>query len=453
MPFVVAFASADRVAASYKKPVYLGLITFADTFSGVISRILNTWLLTFNISYELNFIMNSFFMLIGLIGCAFSKTFWLTFLSIFFIGYSAYLGESILLGYIAFRKKNTLLKSWSCGSGMAGMSGACYSFLAKYFSISLFWTFISLSPLVIFYFCFFIFIIRKSPDEYDKTNQIPLMNQEGNIDETIIDNQKQSFLKLIDNNKSDNSNNTNDNNNSNDNNTNDNSNNSNDNNTNDNNTNDNNTNDNNTNDDNSEDKNSGEKITEIHEFIQNKEDERVPLCNPILFRLSWGYFVNCGLVYFFEYCIISVFSHCATDAKAATKYPYIYSFLNLFYQVGVFLSRSSIIFFKFPWVSLLTLLQCGLFILWFLNSFIKFLSFGAMIPLMIFVGLNGGGSYVNVFNLIMESNMLTVKEKELTTNWNAFFISVFIILASIFTFISENTFLKNYINGSNELTS
>ena len=248
---------------------------------------------------------------------------------------------------------------------MAGILGAGYSLLTKLCSISLFWSFIGISPVVIIYFCAFMFIIRKSPDEEDEINQTPLINQDSSSD-----------------------------------------------------------------------------------VGSKNEEDHVPLCDGSIFKMSWGFFLNCGLVYFFEYCITSVFSHCSADESTSKKYPYLYPLLNLIYQIGVFISRSSIIWFKFPWVTFLTCFQGGFFVLWLFNSFKKFLAFWIMIPLMLCVGLLGGCSYVNVFNLIMESTILTVKEKELTTNWNAFFISVFIILASVFTFISEYTFLKNYINSN-----
>ena len=115
--------------------------------------------------------------------------------------------------------------------------------------------------------------------------------------------------------------------------------------------------------------------------------------------------------------------------------------LNLMYQIGVFISRSSLALFKFPWVGILTFGQLIFFIIWFFQPFYHYMSISILLSSMICVGLFGGCSYVNSFNLIMNDPSLNSKQKEMVTSWNAFFISVCITLSTLFTLFAEKTFL------------
>lgn len=120
----------------------------------------------------------------------------------------------------------------------------------------------------------------------------------------------------------------------------------------------------------------------------------------------WPYIIPLVLVYFAEYAI---------QAGAWTAYSFdpsqvdnlesrndAYLWLNLMYQIGVFISRSSTILFVAN--------RCGLWIMPFLQiGMLLFFSFNAteqfwnglslLFPAL-FVGLLGGGVYVNAFTLI-----------------------------------------------------
>jgi hypothetical protein len=66
---------------------------------------------------------------------------------------------------MSHRRKESLLKSWGSGTGMAGIAGAGYSFITRFTTISNFWSFIGVSPVVIIYGVVFYLILDKSPDE------------------------------------------------------------------------------------------------------------------------------------------------------------------------------------------------------------------------------------------------------------------------------------------------
>ncbi|OHT03875.1 CLN3 protein [Tritrichomonas foetus] len=374
-PFVIGIASAQRIVKNYNVDSYLGIVLWANTISGIFSRFLNSFLISLNIPYEVNFVINLVMMLFGLVTCAFAKVFWLTCVSVFFIGFSSNLGESVMLCYMTHRKKQALLKSWSSGTGMAGIAGAGYSFFCDIVEISLFWSFIGVSPVVIIYGLLFFFVIRKSPDaEADPNDSMmqPMLNNEtGNSSSNYSMNSMANS-------------------------------------------------------------NSGENLVV----------EKVRVCDCSYFHNMWFYIFNCGFVYFLEYSIQGVFADCCLTGEKLKKYHYMFSLLNLCYQIGVFISRSSLTFFQFKKIWILTIGQAGFFALWFTQAFYHFMPVGALWGTMVCVGLFGGCSYVNAFHLMMNEPRLSTKQKEMVTSWNSFFISFNIICSTAFTFVSELTYLK-----------
>ena len=75
--FLIVMSSAQRIVQHYEKKGYLGYVDWACTFCGLFAGYVNTMLSTCNFSYDLRFIINTAFMAIGLVGCAFSPNFWL----------------------------------------------------------------------------------------------------------------------------------------------------------------------------------------------------------------------------------------------------------------------------------------------------------------------------------------------------------------------------------------
>jgi battenin len=152
--------------------------------------------------------------------------------------------------------------------------------------------------------------------------------------------------------------------------------------------------------------------------------------------------INCGTVYFLEYIIQTLFADCSLTGEEKGNYPYSYPLLNLSYQIGVFLSRSSLMFFVLHEVWILTLCQCGMFVIWVVQAFLHFMKY---IPIMCFVmgvvGLFGGCAYVNAFHEMMNDDHLTAPQREMVTSYNSFFIAMFIFLSTVFTFVAENTFM------------
>lgn len=92
---------------------------------------------------------------------------------------------------------------------------------------------------------------------------------------------------------------------------------------------------------------------------------------------------------------------------------------------------------------ILTVLQAINFILLFINA--KYLivdSVFVISPIVVWVGLMGGGSYVNVLHGIRELDTLDPTEKESAMSLSLLFNDSGILLAATLSIILSNTFLK-----------
>ena len=176
-------------------------------------------------------------------------------------------------------------------------------------------------------------------------------------------------------------------------------------------------------------------------------------------KLTWANFVtiwnkggslmsNLAVVYYFEYVITTGFTQGTTD-NIEIKYPErigTYAYTNAFvlfnfcYQTGVFMSRSSLAVVKIEKVWILSAIQAVFFTLFLVNSFTIWLSsIEALWVIMIFVGLMGGASYVNVVYRIRNSDRLDRNEKELTMVMSTVFNDIGMLAASITALILTTT--------------
>ena len=161
----------------------------------------------------------------------------------------------------------------------------------------------------------------------------------------------------------------------------------------------------------------------------------------------WRQVAMLYLVYFFEYSIITAFAD-IIDSKMSrlelttTK---VYVLINVCYQVGVFISRSSLSYFQVPhehlWV--LSALQMMNFLIFLASSEFMFMtSMWVLCPMAIWTGLMGGGSYVNIFHSILTQPGLEQSEKEMATSLALMFNSSGIVTASLFSLWIRNTWFS-----------
>ncbi len=152
-------------------------------------------------------------------------------------------------------------------------------------------------------------------------------------------------------------------------------------------------------------------------------------------------------MYFFEY-VASVGAADKSQPKGSLHSPdwfvrNAFVLLSFSYQLGVFISRSSLRIVRIRRVEILTIIQGANFVLWIVNAYYKFLPIGAQLPLMIFVGLLGGASYVNIFYNLLHDDIYPEEDRELIVNMAAICINLGIVLAACFTLVMDATFLAN----------
>ena len=117
-----------------------------------------------------------------------------------------------------------------------------------------------------------------------------------------------------------------------------------------------------------------------------------------------------------------------------------YVVLNNCYQVGVFISRSSLQYVKIKKIWMLSFFQAINFVFLFLNTrFMWIDSLYILCPLFIWVGLMGGAAYVNVMHQILERKTLKKSEKEAAIAVSLIFNDVGVLLSAIFSLLIDNT--------------
>lgn len=112
--------------------------------------------------------------------------------------------------------------------------------------------------------------------------------------------------------------------------------------------------------------------------------------------------------------------------------------LGMSYQVGVFISRSSLNLFKIPQVWIMTAIQSVNFVIYFTIAYYKWMSIYYQIPFMVFVGLMGGSSFVNCYYLIYNEKRLSKSQKEVAINLATLFNDTGIVAAALLAIVVSN---------------
>ncbi|KAI1290070.1 Battenin [Halotydeus destructor] len=118
-----------------------------------------------------------------------------------------------------------------------------------------------------------------------------------------------------------------------------------------------------------------------------------------------------GMVYFFEYFINQGFFELVYFPDAFIEHKSQYRIYNLVYQLGVFISRSSLSFFEINKLWTLPILQGANWVLFLLHIMTPFFpNIWVVFAVVLYEGLLGGGAYVNTFNTIAKESLPQHKE-------------------------------------------
>lgn len=112
--------------------------------------------------------------------------------------------------------------------------------------------------------------------------------------------------------------------------------------------------------------------------------------------------------------------------------------LSFTYQVGVFISRSSLPYLKIKNVTMLTIGQTIVYLTFFSIAIWRWLSIEGQVLLMFVCGLFGGASFVNCYYILMQDKTLDKSLKEVSVGLMGMLNEVGIISASIFALIISN---------------
>ena len=151
--------------------------------------------------------------------------------------------------------------------------------------------------------------------------------------------------------------------------------------------------------------------------------------------------LNLGLVYFLQYSCTTSFAeraHRHSSLSGDFWHRNAFVLLSFSYQLGVFVSRSSLHFFKFSNVRIITSAQVLNFLLFFSVAKWQWMGIMYQIPLMLSVGITGGFSYVNCLYLVLENKSLRQTHKELAINICGLAIEVGTLAAAFFALFVSN---------------
>ena len=307
----------------------------------------------------------------------------LTLIPSIIMGTGSSFGEATNLGYIRTFPKD-FISGWSSGTGFAGVFGALITLCCKKFEWKLKNLYLFISPVALIYFiCFF--ISYKVKESYD--NDLLNKNKEQKLFErttNLVEDQKEEIENVKNNVESD--------------------------------------------------------------VSENKEMN----CSNFVEGFSYGkrFIINLALVYFLEYTINSGLCERVNKKnyiKSSDFFKNIqYETFMLCYQIGVVLSRSSLVIVKhISFIETFTIVQLVNFILWFVEVYVDYITNEWICFIhMIIVGLCGGASYVGCFYFILNSDTIDKVIKELCLNIGTIFNDIGILTSSITVLILDNTIMK-----------
>ena len=409
---------------------YVTIYTSVATIFSVVTRIINSKL-CLKVSYKKRVIIISIWMLLGYVSMfavltlhqAISEDynalcFVLSFIPCFFLGSSYAFGESAMIAYLRLFPK-TLIGGWSSGTGLSGMISGGLNFLSQLIDgFTLRFLYLFLCPVGFLYLFLFMLTYRILKKHERKMERIKKYTASIGISR------------------------------------------------------------------NTETK--GGEITsrEIHQFetenpnvnfekeeldkksIKEEEDKEMEDMNKANQEMSFENFskvmkmcgqviINLGIIYFLQFfCVNGLivrvcskvdirFLPTGTSDKGHIYRRGKYEFINLFFQVGMFISKSFIkIVRKIQPIEVYTISIGLVNILYFVEYYTGFLTWPFFIPIGVILGFFSGGTYAGGFYTILNSERVEKNYKELTVNVATLFNDTGTFLSGILGFLA----LKFWIN-------
>ncbi|EGC31709.1 hypothetical protein DICPUDRAFT_156403 [Dictyostelium purpureum] len=382
--YCVVNAAGSSLAAYFNNEKNIALILWANIAFGFVSR------------------LNCIIMGLGLVGVALSVyvNFAFCIASIALIGIASSFGESVLLSYMK-RFPAEIVNGWSSGTGVAGVSGSLFYIGMVAAGLSNSKIFYIILPTVGAYFLLF-FLGLKVPT----ASSSPINTKKSSpSNESDKNTEKQSLVssdQLAEEDYSSPASNI--------------------------------------------------KISDIYDDgcqpIRGTPNETKKQRYIRCAKLVWFNAVNLSLVYFFEYVASVGGADLAIKQNPNGDFfiKNAYAIFSFCYQLGVLISRSSLQFVKIKRVGIITILQGLNMVFWIVQAKYRMVhNVWGLFILMVYCGLLGGASYVNVFYLILHDKKIPDEDREICVNYAALLVTLGITLASCFILVMDHTFLADQV--------
>ena len=419
---------------------YLQIYTSVSTIFSILTRVINSKL-CLKVSYRKRIFILSFWMMAGYLSMYAvlelhstvlseynALCFVLSFIPCFFLGSSYAFGEAAIVAYLRLFPK-TLIAGWSSGTGLSGLiSGALNLTTQLVDGFSLKYLYLVLFPIGFLYLFLFICtfrilksqerkiereerlsrthmtIIRDNSIEPDSSNNSIVKQTEEEVGETV-EQPKDGNIDVM-----------------------------------------------------------AESVdTKQAKAADDKEMENMNKTNKVI---SWENFktvmhmvgrviINLGLIYFLQFFCVNTLIVIACNQrdieflpKGCSKSGSIFrrgkfEFINLFYQVGMFLSKTFIkIVRKIQPIEVYTIAILLMNVLYIIEYFTAFMHWGVYIPIGLILGFFSGGTYAGGFYTILNSDRVKKDYKELTVNVATIFNDTGTFLSGIIGYVFYNFVLK-----------
>ena len=417
---------------------YLQIYTSVATIFSILTRVINSKL-CLKVSYKKRIFILSFWMMAGYLSMYAilelhstvlkgkkeydTLCFILSFVPCFFLGSSYAFGEAAIIAYLRMFPK-TLIAGWSSGTGLSGLISGCLNLTTQLVDgFSLKYLYLVLFPIGFVYLFLFIctFRILKAQERkiereerlsrahmsimrdssVSPTNNLVQQSQEE-VGETVEE-PKDGKMELVVENES-------------------------------------------------EDPNK-QKTADDKEMEDMNKANQVISCENFrrVMNMVGRVIINLGLIYFLQFFCTNTLIVIACNQKDIGFLPEgcsdsgkkfrrgKYEFINLFYQIGMFLSKTFIkIVRKIQPIEVYTIAILVINILYIIEYFGGFIPWGVYIPVGLILGFFSGGTYAGGFYTILNSDKVQKNFKELTVNIATIFNDTGTFLSGIIGYVFYN---------------
>jgi len=417
---------------------YLQIYTSVATIFSILTRVINSKL-CLKVSYKKRIFILSFWMMAGYLSMYAilelhstvlkgkkeydTLCFILSFVPCFFLGSSYAFGEAAIIAYLRMFPK-TLIAGWSSGTGLSGLISGCLNLTTQLVDgFSLKYLYLVLFPIGFVYLFLFIctFRILKAQERkiereerlsrahmsimrdssVGPTNNLAQQSQEE-VGETVEE-PKDGKMELVVENES-------------------------------------------------EDPNK-QKTADDKEMEDMNKANQVISCENFrrVMNMVGRVIINLGLIYFLQFFCTNTLIVIACNQKDIGFLPEgcsesgkkfrrgKYEFINLFYQIGMFLSKTFIkIVRRIQPIEVYTIAILVINILYIIEYFGGFIPWGVYIPVGLILGFFSGGTYAGGFYTILNSDQVQKNFKELTVNIATIFNDTGTFLSGIIGYVFYN---------------